>query len=108
MGRCKKSGWHGTDSDNPENAIKNTFVDRFAIPLDFDFFKHSVYPYRIREDLIVRLKLNSVGKVVLCSGDTSATYNLSGIFLEYDAIFDEPHATAIGEMYFGKSILYTR
>ena len=28
-----------------ENAIKKTFDKRFAIPFDFDFFKHPVYPY---------------------------------------------------------------
>ena len=27
------------------NAIKKAFNKRFAIPLDFDFFKHPVYPY---------------------------------------------------------------
>ena len=27
-----------------ENAIKKTFDERFAIPLDFDFFGHRVYP----------------------------------------------------------------
>ena len=48
-----------------ENAIKKTFDKRFAIPLDFDFFKHSVYPYGLEEDLIVRLKLNSSEKVIL-------------------------------------------
>ena len=42
-----------------ENAIKKTFDKRFAIPLDFDFFKHPVYPYGLKEDLIVRLELNS-------------------------------------------------
>ena len=40
--------------------------------LDFDFFKNPVCPYGLREDLIVRLELNSAGKVILCSGDTSA------------------------------------
>ena len=34
-----------------ENAIKKTLGERFAIPLDFDFFKHPVYPYGLREDL---------------------------------------------------------
>ena len=92
-----------------ENAIKKTFDKRFAIPLDFDFFKHPVYPYGLREDLIVRLELNSSEKVILCTGDTSATYKLSDISLEYDAIFDEPYATTIGEMYTGTtSILYTK
>ena len=91
-----------------ENAVKKTFDNRFAIPLHFDFFKQPIYPYGLREDLIVRLQLNSAGKVILCTGDTSATYKLSGISLEYDAIFDEPYATAIGEMYVGTSIPYTK
>ena len=91
-----------------ENAIKKTFDKRFSIPLDFDFFKHSVYPYGLKEDLIVRLELNLFEKVILCTGDTSATYKLSNISLEYDAIFDEPYATTIGEMYTNMSIPYTK
>ena len=62
-----------------ENAIKKTFDKRFATPLDFDFFKHPVYPYGLKEDLTVRLELNSSEKVILCTGDTSATYMLSGL-----------------------------
>ena len=38
-----------------ENTIKKTFDKRFAISLDFDFFKHPVYPHGLKEDLIVRL-----------------------------------------------------
>ena len=92
-----------------ENAIKKTFDKRFAIPLDFDFFKHPVYPYGLKEDLIVRPELNSSEKLILCSRDTSATCKLSDISLEYDAIFDEPYATSIGEMYTGTiSIPYTK
>ena len=68
-----------------ENAIKKTLDKRFAIRLDFDFFKHPVYPYGLKEDLIVRLELNYSEKVILCTG---ATYKLSDISLEYDAIFD--------------------
>ena len=82
-----------------EHIIKKTFDKPFAIPLDSDFFKHPVYPYGLKEDLIVRLELNSSEKIILCTGDTSATYKLSDLSLEYDAIFDEPYATSIGEMY---------
>ena len=68
-----------------------------------------MYLYGLKEDLIVSLELNSAEKVVLCTGDTNATYKLSDISLEYDAIFDEPRATTIGEMYNGTtSILYTK
>ena len=79
-----------------ENAIKKTFDERFAIPLDFDFFRHPVYPYGLKEDLIVTLELNVSEKVILCTGNTSAAYKLSDILLEFDAIFDEPYATSIG------------
>ena len=64
-----------------ENAIKETLDKRFAIPLDFDFFKHPVYPYGLKEDLIVRLELNSSEKVILCTGDTNASYKLLNISL---------------------------
>ena len=92
-----------------ENTIKKTFDKRFAIPLDSDYFKHPVYPYGLKEDLIVRLELNSSENVILCTGDTSATYKLSDISLEYATIFDEPYATTIGEVYIGTtSIPYTK
>ena len=81
-----------------ENAIKKTLDKRFAIPLDFDFFKHLVYSYGLKEDLIVRLELNSAEKVILFTEDINATYKLSDISLEYDVIFDKPYATTIGEM----------
>ena len=92
-----------------ENAIKKTFDKRFAIPLDFDFFKHPVYPYSLKEDLSIRLSLNSSEKVILCTGDTAAMYKLSDISLEYDAIFDELYATTIDVLYAGTtSIPYTK
>ena len=75
------------------------FGKRFAIPLDFDFFKHQVYLYGLKEDLIFGLELNSSEKVILCTGDNSVTYKLSDISLEYDAIFDKPYVTTISELY---------
>ena len=65
-----------------ENAIKKSFDKRFAVPLNFDFFEHPVYPYGLKEDLIVRLELNYSEKVILCTGDTAATYKFSDILLE--------------------------
>ena len=97
---AKKSDGIALKVTTQGNAIKKTFDKRFAIPLDF-FLQASVYPYGLKEDLIVRLGLNSSEKVILCTGDTSATYKLSDILLEYDASFDEPYATNIGEMYTG-------
>ena len=69
-----------------------------------------MYPYGLKEDLIIRLELNfSSEKVISWTGDTLATYNLSDILLEYYAIFDEPHTTSIVEIYTGTtSIPYTK
>ena len=67
-----------------------------------------MYPYGLKECLIVRLELNLSGEVILCNRDTSATYKLSDILQEYGAIFDEPYATAISEMYAGTSIPYAK
>ena len=91
-----------------ENAIKKTFYKRFAIPIDFDFFKHPAYPYGLKERLVVRFELNSTEKVILCTGDINAIYKISDISLEYDAVFDEPYAITISEMYTGTSISYTK
>ena len=55
-------------------------VKRSAIPSDFDFFKHAVFPYGLKEDLIVKLELNFPQKAVLRSGNTAATWKFSDIF----------------------------
>ena len=106
---AKKADGTALTITTQENAIKKAFDKRFAIALDFEFCKHPVYPYGLKEDLIVRLELNSSEKVILCTGDTNAKYKLSDISLEYDAIFDEPYVTTIREMYAGTtSIPYTK
>ena len=108
----KKADGTALTMTTQENVIKKTFDKRLSIPLDFDIFKHPVYPYGLdKEDLLVRLELNSAEKVILCAGDTNATYKLSEMSLEYDAIFNEPYATATGKMYGGTngtSISYTK
>ena len=105
---AKKADGKALAVTTQENAIKKTFYKRFAIPIDFDFFKHPAYPYGLKEHLVVRFELNSTEKVILCTGDTNAIYKISDISLEYDAIFDEPYAITIGEMYTGTSISYTK
>ena len=55
-----------------ENVVKKIFGKRFGIPTDFDFFKHLVYPYRLKEDLnfLKCIELNCSEKGILCIGDT--------------------------------------
>ena len=92
-----------------KNAIKKTLDKRFSVPLDFDFFKHPVYPYGLKECLFIRLELNFAAKILLCTGDANVTYKISDIYLEYDVIFNEPYAAIISEMYTRtKLIPYTK
>ena len=92
-----------------ENAIKKTVSNRFLIPLDFDFFKHPTYPYGLREALIARLELNSAEKILSASDDIAATYKISDIALEYDAIFDLDYAAMFQNLYSETtSIPYTK
>ena len=93
---AKKADGTALTLTTQESAFKKTLDNQSVIPLDLDFFKHPIYPYGLKEDLIVRIELNSAGKLILCAGDSSAIYKLSDISLEYDAIFSEPYATAIG------------
>ena len=55
LGAKKADGTELTVTDQ-ENAIKKTLDKRFPIPLDFNFFKHPVYHYSLKERLIVRIE----------------------------------------------------
>ena len=103
---AKKTNGTALTLTTQENAIKKTLDKRFAIPLDFDFFKHPVYPYGLEQRLFIRIELNSAKNVLLCTGDTNATYKLSDISLEYNVILDGLYATAIGDLYTEKMLLY--
>ena len=47
---------------------------RFEVPLDFDLFKHPVYPSGFEEDLTITIELNSAKEVVLCTRETLMQY----------------------------------
>ena len=82
---------------------------RFEVPLDFDLFKHPVYPSGFEEDLTSTIELNSAKEVILYTRDTNERYKISDINLEYDCIFDISYATSIREIHSGRfSIPYTK
>ena len=64
MGGCKKADGTELTLTTQENEIIKTSDKRFAKPLEFDFFKYPVYPYRFKEHLFVGLELNSLEKVI--------------------------------------------
>ena len=77
---AKKADGTALTVTTQENVIKTTLDKRFAIPLDFDFFKHPVCPFGLKECLFIRLELNSAVKVLLCTRDNNATYKISDIY----------------------------
>ena len=103
---AKKADGTALKLTTQENVIKKTLDKRFAIPLDFDFSKQPVYPDGLKERLFIKIEINSAKNVLLCTGDTNATYKLSDISLEYDVILDGPYATVIGEMYTEKKLIH--
>ena len=52
---AKKSRRYSSNIYNKGKCSQTDFGKRFAITLDFDLFKYSVYPYGLKEDLNVRL-----------------------------------------------------
>ena len=62
-----------------ENAIKKIVDKSNTIPSDFDFFKHSVYPYGLKERLVIRIELNSAENVLFCTRDTKVFRHFFGI-----------------------------
>ena len=53
---AKKAKGPAVKVSNKQKTVKKTFSERFATSLDSDFFKHFVYPYERKEDLIVMLE----------------------------------------------------
>ena len=83
---AKKSNGTNLTLSTSENAVKKTLGKSFAIPLDFEYLKQLFSPYYLHEKLFVTIELSKPEKVVLCSNDASATYPISNLALEYNAI----------------------
>ena len=97
---CKKGRWYGINIYNQRKYIqKRPLVKGLKSPWIFTFSNIFSYHYEVKEDLIVRLELISSQKVVLCHGDTAATYMLSGICLENVAMFVKCFAATLGELW---------
>ena len=66
---------------NKELPIEKTWDKRFACFL--------LFSYKLKEDLITRLELNSHEKMILFSRDTTATSKLLDTSLEADTILNQ-------------------
>ena len=102
-------GASGSTSQEPDNSIKDAYGNKYYVPIDFEMFKHLPhYNTGLVEDLIFEIDFASAGKIIV-STDTSATYQLTDINLEYELIRDKELSTAINNRYsLGYSLFYQR
>jgi len=91
-------------------ALKKAYGNTFIIPLDDELFKDNgpLFPGGLMNEMAVELKLASASQVLI-STDKSATYELTSIHLEWDAIIDPSLSTEVANSYReGRGVLYDR
>ena len=91
-----------TGVTDEQKAITAAYSNTFYVPLDDELFQDVApfCPYFINDTVTVEIKLAEAKDVVL-STDTSATYEISDLHLEWDGIQDEALARDISNMYLG-------
>ena len=103
-------GAGNASSDKEDQAIADAYKNRFCIPLDFELLE-SHMPFlqsALGDRLEVELTFNDYDKVIK-STDTSASYIIKNICLEFDMVSDTELARQIRQQYEGKmTILFDR
>ena len=85
-----------------ENAINKALSNRFSVTFEFNFFSYLLYPYGLREDLFLWLELNTPETLLLCTGETVATYKLQDISLKCCDIFYANFPSILSNMFLCK------
>ena len=105
---------HQTNATNKANNAKDQKVasiynNRFCIPLDFEILESSLplYQYGLSSRLTYELTFANYSDVIKAM-DPTATYTISNIILEIDAIINASLASQIRTEYMKSSILYDR
>ena len=96
--------------DHEDVAVGKALGNKFYIPLDFEILSsHSpFFQHKMKDRLSYELTFNSYGRVVV-STDTSASYTVSEIKLEFNVVNSPELAQMIRNKYIGKSVvLYDR
>ena len=87
-------------------AIAAAFGSRFAIPLDFEMLTdHGLfYPAGLLDNLSFELTFNDYSRVTT-STDTTASYKISGISFEYDAVTNPDLAQQKRQQYMNQTVI---
>ena len=104
-----KDGAALTGVTDQQKAIATAYSNTFYIPLDDELFTDvsPFCPYFINDNVTIELDLAEAKDVVI-SSDTSASYSISDIHLEFDGIKDAKLAGEISNMYSSFGVHYDR
>ena len=96
-------------NDAKDQTVASIFDNRFCIPLDFEILESSLplYQYGLGSHLTYELTFADYSDVIKAT-DPDATYMISNISLEFDAITNASLASQIRTEYMKSSILYDR
>ena len=113
-GQTENAVRHGINATNKTKDAKDQtaasiYDNRFCIPLDFVILEFSLplYQYGLGSRLTYKLTF-AIYSDVIKSTDPDATYTISNISLEFDAIINASLASQIRTKYMKSSILYDR
>ena len=92
-----------------DQTVTSIYDNRFCIPLDFEILESSLplYQYGLGSHLTYELTFADYSDVIKAT-DPNATYTISNISLEFDAIINASLASQIRTEYMKNSILYNR
>ena len=95
----------GGDLENvtdEQKAISKAYSNTFYIPFDDELFNDvsPFCPFHIKDNIIVEIKFADAKDVVI-SSDKTASYEMSDLHLEWDAIFDRALTREIASQYQG-------
>ena len=92
-----------------DQTVASIYDNRFCIPLDFEILESSLplYQYGLGSHLTYELTFNDYSDVIKAT-DPDATYTISNISLEFDAMTNASLASQIRTEYMKSSILYDR
>jgi hypothetical protein len=109
-GRIRVGAANAVATTQPDASIAAAYGSRFCIPLDFELLTEHMpfYQSGLKSRLTVGLTFNPYGEVVV-STNTTATYVVSDISLEYAVVRNKELADEIFKMYTAPlTLAYTR
>lgn len=96
-----------SDSNGKQNAVAKALGSRYWIPLDFPLLEdHGPYSQSaLADQLVFEIKFKPAAEIMLTS-DTSASYSLSDILLEFETVTDPQLARLVKNQYQNKMVIF--